>query len=174
MILLARTGVKGVITRCCCTWHGKSFLGLSSYPRRAAGSWREDGRLYHVGDPAAGRDQPVPERGATTWADFLRSHADALLACDFFEAVTLVGALPSGGSGFTTPSGSQRLRSRGMSGSGERSCRSPGTLLLVRGCCRRGEPARVVVGKGLLTRTAACAQCNGHHSSPGWDATTAR
>ena len=35
---------------------------------------------------------PVPERGATAWADFLRSHADALLACDFFETVTLTGA----------------------------------------------------------------------------------
>jgi transposase len=35
---------------------------------------------------------PAPERGSTTWADFLRSQADALLACDFFETVTLNGA----------------------------------------------------------------------------------
>lgn len=35
---------------------------------------------------------PAPERGATTWADSLRSQADALLACDFFETVTLTGA----------------------------------------------------------------------------------
>ncbi|GAX58236.1 helix-turn-helix domain-containing protein [Streptomyces olivochromogenes] len=28
---------------------------------------------------------PVPERASSTWADFLRSQADALLACDFFE-----------------------------------------------------------------------------------------
>jgi putative transposase len=35
---------------------------------------------------------PAPERGATTWADFLRSQADVLLACDFFETVTLSGA----------------------------------------------------------------------------------
>ena len=35
---------------------------------------------------------PSPERASTTWADFLRSQADALLACDFFEAVTLSGA----------------------------------------------------------------------------------
>jgi hypothetical protein len=27
-----------------------------------------------------------------TWAGFLRSQADALLACDFMEAVTLTGA----------------------------------------------------------------------------------
>ncbi len=35
---------------------------------------------------------PAPERASSTWADFLRSQADALLACDFFEAVTLSGA----------------------------------------------------------------------------------
>ena len=35
---------------------------------------------------------PAPERSSTTWADFLRSQAEALLACDFFETVTLSGA----------------------------------------------------------------------------------
>jgi hypothetical protein len=35
---------------------------------------------------------PVPERACSTWADFLRSQADALLACDFLETVTLTGA----------------------------------------------------------------------------------
>jgi transposase InsO family protein len=35
---------------------------------------------------------PAPERAGTTWAAFLRSQADALLACDFFETVTLSGA----------------------------------------------------------------------------------
>jgi transposase InsO family protein len=34
---------------------------------------------------------PAPERSSTTWAEFLRSPADALLACDFFETVTLSG-----------------------------------------------------------------------------------
>lgn len=34
---------------------------------------------------------PAPDRRATTWADFLRSQADALLACDFIETVTLTG-----------------------------------------------------------------------------------
>ena len=28
---------------------------------------------------------PAPERSSTTWANFLRSHAETLLACDFFE-----------------------------------------------------------------------------------------
>jgi transposase InsO family protein len=34
---------------------------------------------------------PAPERASTTWADFLRSQADALLAADFIETVTLSG-----------------------------------------------------------------------------------
>ncbi|MFE0153538.1 integrase core domain-containing protein [Nonomuraea sp. NPDC059007] len=34
---------------------------------------------------------PAPERASITWADFLRSQADALLACDFIETVTLNG-----------------------------------------------------------------------------------
>ncbi|MGP3964117.1 integrase core domain-containing protein [Nonomuraea sp. 3N208] len=38
----------------------------------------------------AGLD-PASERASTTWADFLRSQADALLACDFIETVTLNG-----------------------------------------------------------------------------------
>jgi putative transposase len=35
---------------------------------------------------------PAPERGSATWAGFLRSQAEALLACDFLEEVTLSGA----------------------------------------------------------------------------------
>ena len=34
---------------------------------------------------------PAPERAASTWADFLRAQANALLACDFLETVTLTG-----------------------------------------------------------------------------------
>jgi transposase len=40
--------------------------------------------------PQAGIN-PAPERTSATWASFLRSQADALLACDFFETVTLTG-----------------------------------------------------------------------------------
>jgi putative transposase len=39
---------------------------------------------------AAGIDS-APGRSATTWAGFLRSQAEVLLACDFFETVTLSG-----------------------------------------------------------------------------------
>jgi transposase InsO family protein len=35
---------------------------------------------------------PAPDRASSTWASFLRSQADALLACDFLETVTLSGA----------------------------------------------------------------------------------
>jgi putative transposase len=35
---------------------------------------------------------PAPDRAATTWADFLPARADALLAADFIESVTLTGA----------------------------------------------------------------------------------
>jgi transposase InsO family protein len=35
---------------------------------------------------------PASERTTTTWASFLRSQVDALLACDFFESVTLTSA----------------------------------------------------------------------------------
>jgi putative transposase len=50
---------------------------------------------------------PAPERVSATWASFLRSQAGALLACDFFETVTLTGTrlyvlavIEHGGSGF--------------------------------------------------------------------------
>jgi putative transposase len=35
---------------------------------------------------------PAPKRAAGTWAAFLRSQADALLACDFLETITRTGA----------------------------------------------------------------------------------
>jgi transposase InsO family protein len=35
---------------------------------------------------------PAADRSASTWAEFLRSQADALLAADFVETVTLTGA----------------------------------------------------------------------------------
>ncbi|HWO65719.1 MAG TPA: IS481 family transposase [Umezawaea sp.] len=34
---------------------------------------------------------PASDRTSTTWADFLRSQAQALLACDFFDVPTLSG-----------------------------------------------------------------------------------
>ena len=34
---------------------------------------------------------PAPEHASSTWAQFLRSQAEAVLACDFFETITLTG-----------------------------------------------------------------------------------
>ena len=34
---------------------------------------------------------PAPQRSTTTWASFLHSQAEVILACDFFETVTLTG-----------------------------------------------------------------------------------
>jgi hypothetical protein len=39
---------------------------------------------------AAGID-PAPDRAATTWAQFLRSRAEALVAVDFLDTITLTG-----------------------------------------------------------------------------------
>lgn len=64
--------------------------------------WRIPGELLVLGIKTAASTaweilqqagiDPAPERSSTTWADFLRSQADALLACDFFETITLGGA----------------------------------------------------------------------------------
>jgi hypothetical protein len=48
--------------------------------------------LHGVGDPQGHRDRPGTPTRSGTWASFLRSQADALLACDFLETVTLTGA----------------------------------------------------------------------------------
>jgi putative transposase len=34
---------------------------------------------------------PAPQRTSTSWSTFLRSQAEAIIAADFFEAVTLTG-----------------------------------------------------------------------------------
>jgi putative transposase len=66
-------------------------VGVSPGAWRVAGA-RGEGRASTVWevlhDAGIG---PAPERSSTTWAGFLRSHAEALLACDFFETVTLSG-----------------------------------------------------------------------------------
>ena len=44
-----------------------------------------------MGNPEQGRDGPAPRRTAPTWPLFLRSQAEAILACDFFTADLLDG-----------------------------------------------------------------------------------
>ena len=56
---------------------------------------------------------PAPQRAGSTWAAFLRSQADALLACDFIETITLTGACwrslntPAAGYGSWVPPGTR-------------------------------------------------------------------
>jgi transposase len=71
---------------------------------RENGSWgyrRVHGELLTLGIKVAASTvweilheagvDPAPDRTATTWADFLRSQAHALLAADFIETLTLTG-----------------------------------------------------------------------------------
>ena len=69
----------------------ESRLGVSPGARRAAGAWDKGRRFHRLGKLHEAGIDPAPERSSTTWADFLRSQAGALLACDFFETVTLSG-----------------------------------------------------------------------------------
>ena len=76
-----------------CAWPGRTADGATG--GSTANSPRSASRSP---PPPSGRSSsrhgipPAPERERTTWADFLRSQADALLACDFFETRTLTGA----------------------------------------------------------------------------------
>jgi hypothetical protein len=71
---------------------GEPGLGLSAAARRTAGA-RGEGRPPSIVWETlreAGAD-PTPGRPSTIWAGFLRSPAEALLVCGFFETVTLTG-----------------------------------------------------------------------------------
>jgi hypothetical protein len=42
------------------------------------------GALHRLGDPQKHGIAPAPRRNSPSWADFLRSQAEAIIACDFF------------------------------------------------------------------------------------------
>jgi hypothetical protein len=67
-------------------------MGIPADPRGTRGAGHQGGRLHDLGDPQGARHPPAPDRNSTTWADFLRSQAEALLARDLFEVRTLTGA----------------------------------------------------------------------------------
>jgi hypothetical protein len=50
-----------------------------------------DRSLHHVGDPQDRGRRPGPHRATITRAAFIRSQADAILAMDFIETITLTG-----------------------------------------------------------------------------------
>jgi len=85
-----------------------AYAALDPHPGAAAGrensSWgyrRVHGELLTLGVKVAASTvweilreagiDPAPDRSATTWADVLRSQANALVAADFIETVTLTG-----------------------------------------------------------------------------------
>ena len=69
-----------------------SYSVVGQVHGEAARARCEGGSLYGVGDLEGGRDRSCAlGRSATTWASFLQSQAEGLLACDFFETVTLSG-----------------------------------------------------------------------------------
>lgn len=65
-------------------------MAVPAHPRRAAAWIKVAASTGWEVLKDAGID-PAPERTSTTWAAFLRSQAEAILAADFFEAVTLTG-----------------------------------------------------------------------------------
>jgi putative transposase len=65
--------------------------GLPQDPRRAGRPGRQDSGVDGRGDPEERWNRPAPRRTAPTWSQFLRSPAEAVLACDFFTADLLDG-----------------------------------------------------------------------------------
>ncbi|MFD8777183.1 integrase core domain-containing protein [Streptomyces sp. NPDC059916] len=66
-------------------------MGLPQGARRTRHPRHPSRRLHRRGNPHLEGIDPAPDRAATTWADFLRSQADTILACDFIETITLTG-----------------------------------------------------------------------------------
>ncbi len=80
--------------RCwCCAWPGRTPAGATDGCTANCSSWGSRSPRPRSGRsctrPGSTRH---PSGHRSTWADFLRSQADALLACDFLETVTLTGA----------------------------------------------------------------------------------
>ena len=66
-------------------------MGLPAHPRQAARPRRQGSRVDRVEILREAGIDPAPERTSTNWAGCLRSQAEAILAADFFETVTLTG-----------------------------------------------------------------------------------
>ena len=69
----------------------KPRLGLPQDPRRAGRAGSASRGVDGIGDPEGGRIDPALRRSGPTWSLFLRSQAEAILACDFFTADLLDG-----------------------------------------------------------------------------------
>src|ERR1019366_4765493 len=67
---------------------GEPRMGLPQDPRRAGRPRSEGSGVDSVGHSEEGRNRPraAPRRAGPAWSQFLRSRAEAILACDFFTA----------------------------------------------------------------------------------------
>jgi putative transposase len=72
-------------------WPARTPAGLPQDPRRAGRAGSASRGVDGIGDPEGGRIDPAPRRTGPTWPLFLRSQAEAILACDFFTADLLDG-----------------------------------------------------------------------------------
>jgi len=61
-------------------------MGLPQDPRRAGRPGGQGRSVDRMGDPQDQWHRPAPRRTGPTWPQFLRSQAEAILACDFFSA----------------------------------------------------------------------------------------
>ena len=66
-------------------------MGVPEDPRRTGRPGSQGRRIHRLGNPQGQRHQPRPRRTGPTWSQFLRSQAEAILACDFFTADLLDG-----------------------------------------------------------------------------------
>jgi putative transposase len=66
-------------------------MGIPQDPRRAGRAGSQCRGVDRMGDPQGQLRRPAPRRTGPTWSQFLRSQAEAILACDFFTADLLDG-----------------------------------------------------------------------------------
>jgi hypothetical protein len=66
-------------------------MGVRPDPRRAARSWSEGSGVDGVEILKKAGIDPAPRQSGPIWSQFLRSQAEAILACDFFTADLLNG-----------------------------------------------------------------------------------
>jgi hypothetical protein len=68
-------------------------MGVPQDPRRAGRPGSEGSGVDSVGILKKAGIDPAPRRSGLAWSQFLRSQAEAILACDLFTADLLDGTL---------------------------------------------------------------------------------
>ena len=73
-------------------WPVRTPAGVSEDPWRARRPRGQGRSVHRLGDPQGQRHRPGRRQTGPTWSQFLRSQAEAILACDFFIVDLLDGA----------------------------------------------------------------------------------